>query len=137
MSYFYNILSISGLCRYSPISQFVVGCYSAYLVADKVDVTSKHNRRSLQPAKKPSQFIGYPIKLVVQKERKKVSFNGHSLIKSGFISSTIVTFYKSGWRCLHNKKCPLLNLWQKFSYYINTISEDVTPSLGQGYDYSF
>merc|ERR1711953_47389 len=93
-----------------------VGFYSAYLVADKVVVTSKHNddeqyvwessaggsftirsgnddelmrgtkivlymkedmtefieeKKVKEVVKKHSQFIGYPIKLLVQKEREK------------------------------------------------------------------
>merc|ERR1711962_1287025 len=100
----------------STIGQFGVGFYSAYLVADKVVVTSKHNddeqyvwessaggsftirpgddpelkrgskivlhmkedqaefieeKKVKEVVKKHSQFIGYPIKMLVQKEREK------------------------------------------------------------------
>merc|ERR1719471_2517206 len=80
----------------SMIGQFGVGFYSAYLVADKVVVYSKHNddeqyiwessaggsftirtgddaeyieeKKVKEIVKKHSQFIGYPIKMLVQKE---------------------------------------------------------------------
>ncbi|KAH8849574.1 heat shock protein 90 [Schistosoma japonicum] len=80
----------------SMIGQFGVGFYSAYLVADRVQVVTKNNdddqymwessaggsftitpdssempRRGTKIVKKHSQFINYPIKLVVDKERTK------------------------------------------------------------------
>merc|ERR1711872_1014705 len=72
----------------SMIGQFGVGFYSAYLVADnggeslgrgtkivlhmKEDQTEYLEEKKIKEiVKKHSQFIGYPIKLLVQKEREK------------------------------------------------------------------
>uniref|UniRef100_M8BZ74 Heat shock protein 83 n=1 Tax=Aegilops tauschii TaxID=37682 RepID=M8BZ74_AEGTA len=68
----------------SMIGQFGVGFYSAYLVADKVVVTTKHNddeqddqleyleeRRLKDLVKKHSEFISYPIYLWTEKTTEK------------------------------------------------------------------
>merc|ERR1712062_48120 len=111
----------------SMIGQFGVGFYSAYLMADKVVVTSKHNddeqyvwessaggsftirsgnddelmrgtkivlhmkedmtefieeKKVKEIVKKHSQFIGYPIKMLVQKEREKEDSDDEELNKT-------------------------------------------------------
>merc|ERR1711975_169469 len=64
----------------SMIGQFGVGFYSAFLVADKVTVHSKHNddqqeyldeKRIKELVKKHSQFVNYPISLWVEKTTEK------------------------------------------------------------------
>ncbi|RIB24358.1 Hsp90 protein [Gigaspora rosea] len=74
----------------SMIGQFGVGFYSAYLVADRVQVITKHNddeqyiwessakyqleyleeHKIKEVVKKHSEFIGHPIQLIVEKEIK-------------------------------------------------------------------